>query len=136
MHYERARKGRDLGPAEPLRRASGEGHLNKQGYVMRRINGRDIAEHRYVMEQLLGRELASHENVHHVNGIRNDNRTNGPLRGYRSGNLELWSSWQPCAQRVVDKVQFAIEILERYLPEALSAQPPLTLLLGEQHEPA
>jgi hypothetical protein len=35
---------------------------------------RHIVEHRFVMEQHIGRKLEKHEHVHHINGIRNDNR--------------------------------------------------------------
>jgi hypothetical protein len=77
------------------------------------------------MAQLLGRPLTADESVHHVNGDRRDNSTDGPLENFRSGNLELWSRWQPSGQRVRDKVVFAIETLERYLPHALAPQRPL-----------
>ena len=51
------------------------------------------------------RYLLPNENVHHINGIRDDNRTE---------NLELWSTSQPYGQRVKDKIEWAKEILETY----------------------
>lgn len=74
------------------------------------------------MEELLGRPLLPGETVHHVNGQRADNSTDGPFGAdYRSGNLELWSTWQPAGQRVADKVRFAEELLRRYAPDKLAA---------------
>lgn len=70
-----------------------------------------IMEHRVVMEQMIGRRLVKNENVHHKNGIRNDNRPE---------NLELWSSRQPKGQRVEDKVEYAMEILNQYAPHLLA----------------
>jgi hypothetical protein len=57
------------------------------------------------MEKHLGIKLLPHENVHHINGNRLDNRLE---------NLELWSVYQPQGQRVIDKVKWALEIIEQY----------------------
>lgn len=64
-----------------------------------------VTEHRLVMETMLDRRLLSSENVHHRNGVRDDNDP---------GNLELWSKTQPLGQRVVDKVAFARAVLGLY----------------------
>lgn len=49
-------------------------HLNTAGYLYKCINGIGILQHRYIMEQHLGRKLGSKEHVHHINGVRTDNR--------------------------------------------------------------
>lgn len=88
----------------PRRRPNGQG----KDYALVRIGGRSgrlVKKHRVVMEQILGRPLFPDENVHHINGIRSDNRPE---------NLELWTTHQPKGQRVVDQVAWAKEILARY----------------------
>lgn len=76
-----------------------------------------VYEHVAVMADMLGRPLEPHERVHHRNGDRADNRL---------GNLDLWSTAQPCGQRVEDKVAFAVEMLDLYAPHLLVKRPSIS----------
>jgi nitrogen regulatory protein PII len=71
-HLERLKKYGS--PHTTVHAVPGTGHTNKVGYRIVRHNGRSCLEHRVVMERHLGRKLLKEENVHHINGVKDDNR--------------------------------------------------------------
>lgn len=79
--------------------------IGNDGYVTKYLEGKKVLQHRVVMSQVIGRELMSHENVHHINGVKHDNRPE---------NLELWVVSQPKGQRVEDRLDEAKRLLEEH----------------------
>ncbi len=85
---------------------------HKSGYVLVRVPDHPRArssgyvfEHILVMEDLLGRFLLTDENVHHRNGVKDDNRP---------ANLELWVRPHPPGIRAVEALSWARDIIRRY----------------------
>ncbi len=101
---------------------------HKAGYVILRAPGHPRAgrspyvfKHILVAERLLGRYLVDGESVHHINGVRDDNRPE---------NLELWTRPQPAGIRVSDANNWARSIYDRYVA---NGTPPTMLTLAPEH---
>ena len=109
MMSNRRVKGKDLNAPKRIKKGWWKTAL---GYVMiwrpdhpnANSNG-CINEHTFVMTQHIGRALRDGENVHHINGVRDDNRIE---------NLELWHRSQCPGQRLKDKLEWCKEFLLKY----------------------
>ena len=99
MHYSRWTLEGDPGEAAP-RQNPGVWKTNAAGYVIRFINGEKQSQHREVVMEMIGRPLHEWENVHHINGVKDDNRPE---------NLELWVKPQPTGQRLEDIISWVVE---------------------------
>jgi HNH endonuclease len=115
LHYNRLRVSGEIGPPGVKKRTNGTVWKDpRSGYLYQHAK----LHHRVVMEAIIGRRLEPFEQVHHRNGLRDDNRPE---------NLELWVKWQPAGQRVDDLVAFVVTHYPEAVRAALNDQGQLTL---------
>lgn len=102
MHYRRQKDRGNVGDARPERvKGVYNWRRTEHGYIARgNSDGGVELQHRVVMEEHLGRSLWPYENVHHINGVRDDNRLE---------NLEIWITPQPAGQRPEDLVRWVVD---------------------------
>ena len=84
-------------------------HITENGYIRCTIfvNGKTklVYEHRLVMEKYLGRPLLKKESVHHLNGIKTDNRLENLLLTTVSHNSREGSPIKKALQKRIRELE-------------------------------
>lgn len=111
-HWQKWSKYGDPEGGTKRSRNYGDVWLNNYGYVLEYMPGHiqsspdgRVMQHRRIMSEILNRPLYDYENIHHKNGIKDDNRIE---------NLELWITHQPIGKRVKDLLVWAEWIIKEY----------------------
>ena len=110
LHYKRFKKYGDPLFSKVRYRHFLDWQIADDGYITKWNGKKHIYQHRHVMEEIIGRKLIKGENVHHINGVKTDNRPE---------NLEIWTSGQPSGQRITDRILWAIKEIEAHYDAAI-----------------
>lgn len=108
MHYRRKTIYTHIRMDKPQLKIYGRGYIiDKDGYKqVRNETGKYVREHRLTMEKKLGRDLNRSEIVHHINGVRTDNRIE---------NLELTNFSEHTSNHLKNYYNFMKQVKEKAL---------------------
>lgn len=106
-HYMRMRR---TGSFEATRRPPGSGTITSYGYISKGKGKDKKLEHVSIAEEALGKELPRFAEVHHLNGIRSDNRNENlvicPSRAYHKLLHQRQKSLEECGNANFRKCPF------------------------------